>query len=302
MSDSPTANTIRLYCDGELPRAEAEQVEAQVAADPKLRARVDFERRLREHVGEALHGAAAAPLDLADRVRTTVRQADPVAGRVGVLPEARPARRPWWHAPRRANVFAVAASLTLVTAAVLFGIFGRPIDSWRGRSLVDVAAAAAAAVAVEHQSSTLSLGFTESGMPYRTIEETRKGLAPFVGGPAGVFDLRGVGYEFVGGSKCRVPHCEDGCHLYYRRVEGSPGLVSLHIVPDRGQFTLRGEAKIETLPLATDIVPENAGCSKDVLVWTHDNLSYLLVVCVSEDLTNVARRMQEALLAGGAAP
>ena len=78
--------------------------------------------------------------------------------------------------------------------------------------------------------------------------------------------------------------------------------MSLLIVPDRGQFAIGDNPFPGTLPIETEVIPEGRSCQKDVLVWNYEGLSYLLVVCVDEDVQPVAARMQEALRAAGPAP
>ncbi len=297
MSDTPTSSTIRQYCDGELPPDKARCVEAQLSEHPEAAPLVEFERKLQEHVSEVIRGhCPSAPPQLRDRVRTRIAEAAATGETTG---EDRGGAAAWWREPLRANVFAVAACLVLVAGAVLFGIFGRPIDSFRQRGLLDVASEAAAAVAAEHVNIVWSPQQPESSglMPAPSADAARE-VAELLGRPA-VFDLTDVGYEFFGGGACIVPHCEGGCHLNYRRIGDRPGLASLHVVHDRGQFGLAGRGATLRLPLAYDLVPQGPSCQKDVVVFSHAGRTYLLVVCLSEDVEKVARRIQESLIAGG---
>ncbi len=291
MSDVPTGRMIRLYCDGELPPDEAANVEARLREQSELHNGVDFERKLRERVETVLRAEAGPPTGLAERVRRSLE---------GTGPVIETTHRAWWQSPLRANFFAVAACLALVAGAVLFGIFGPPIDSWPQRGITDISAEVAAAVAGEHVTSTRDVTGLEQRL-VSTPEQAWAELAPLIGN--GCFDISDLGYEFLGGNDCAVPHCGKGCHLFYKRSGKRPGLVSLHIVPDRGQLPVRGDGIPQRLPLPTDMIPEAEGCQKDVLVWTHDKKTYLLVVCLAEDVEPVARRLQEALLARqGAGP
>jgi anti-sigma factor RsiW len=302
MSEPLTARTIRLYCDGELPDEQARQFEQRLGQDPSLRSLVESERRLKEHVGRVMAAdGSLVPADLAGRVREPgVGETPPTAAHIEVEPAT--ASRAWWSGPHRANLFAVAACLVLVAGAVLFGILGPSIDSLRMRSVTDVAADAAAAVAGEHVVTTTDLETIAAGMPYHTADAANRGLAQFLGAPGRIFDLRDLGYEFVAGTTCDIPHCDRGSHLIYYKSEGTHGLVTLHIVPDRGQIALGDNPFPTPLPLSTDVVPEGSGCQKDVLVWSYGGHSYLLVVCVDNDVHRVAQRMQETLQAGGRAP
>jgi anti-sigma factor RsiW len=295
---------IRLYCDGELPDDQARQVEQRLGQDPSLRSLVESERRLKEHAGQVMAAdGSPVPAGLAGRVRDHgVGETTASAARIEVEPAPATASRAWWSGPHRANVFAVAACLVLVAGAVLFGILGPSIDSLRMRSVTDVAADAAAAVAGEHVVTTTDLRTVAARMPYHTADAADRGLARFLGAPGRIFDLRDLGYEFVAGSTCDIPHCDRGSHLIYCKSEGKRGLVTLHIVPDRGQIAVGDNPFPTPLPLSTDVVPEGSGCQKDVLVWSYGGHSYLLVVCVDNDVHRVAQRMQETLQAGGRAP
>jgi anti-sigma factor RsiW len=306
MSEAPTTRTIRLYCDGELPDEQARQVEEQLRQDPRLRAQVEFERQLKQRVGQVMQSdRTPVPAELPGRIRQTPAAAgdsSAVVGRIDAEPQPAPAGSAWWRGPNRANVFAVAACLALVAGAVLFGILGQPIDSMRVSGAADATMEAAAAVAGEHVVMTTSgLEAAAEKARFRTPDEARRGLASQLGAASDIFDLRELGYEFVAGDHCAVPHCEQGCHLVYRRVRGAPGIVSLHIVPDQGQFALDDRFP-RSLPCITDVIPEGPECHMDVLVWSYGGFSYLLVVCVDDDVRAVAARMQDTLLSSGTAP
>jgi anti-sigma factor RsiW len=304
MSEPLTARTIRLYCDGELPDEQARQVEQRLGQDPSLRSLVETERRLKEHVGRVMAAdGSRVPAGLAGRVREPgVGETTATAARIEVEPAPATASRAWWSGPHRANFFAVAACLVLVAGAVLFGILGPSIDSLRMRSVTDGAVDAAVAVAGEHVMTTANLSTIAASMPYHTADAADQGLAQFLGASRRIFDLRDLGYEFVAGSTCDIPHCERGSHLIYYKSEGVRGLVTLHIVPNRGQIAVGDNPFPKPLPVSTDVVPKGSGCQKDVLVWSYDGHAYLLVVCVDEDVHRVAQRMQETLQAGGRAP
>jgi anti-sigma factor RsiW len=304
MSEPLTAKTIRLYCDGELSDEQARQVEQRLGEDPSLRSLVDSERQLKEHVARVMAAdGSPVPAGLAGRVRESgARGTTAAAGGTDVEPAVATASRAWWRGPIRANIFAVAACLVLVAGAVLFGILGPSIDSLRMRNLPDVATEAAAAVAGEHVLTTTMLPAVAAQARFHSRDEAQRGLASLLGTRLEIFDLGDLGYEFVAGDTCIVPQCEQGCHLVYRRVEGMPGLLSLHIVPDRGQITLGDNPFPTPLPLITDVIPEGPECQKDVLVWSYGGHTYLLVVCVGDDTRMVAQRMQETLQAGGRTP
>jgi len=312
VNDPPTAQEIRLFCDGELSPPEAAAVEAKLREHPEPRALAEFERRLRERVGMVLQAGSAPPADLADRIREAIASDAATAGLetppvqsvtrevIGTIapPPEPSAHRPWWRGTTRANAFAVAASLVLVAGAVLVGIFGDPIDSWPGRGTIDVAAEAAAAVAREHLMTMTSPAGPALSARFRTRSLAASGLAEFLAEAGGVCDLSDLGYTFLGGDTCDVPRCERGCHLIYGRLHDGPGLVTLHVVPRPQEFVLHGSPELQDFPLLTDKIARNPDCPKDVLMWSHGEHCYMLVVSDPADTERVALRMQRALLGG----
>lgn len=281
-----TSKHIRMYCDGELGPDEAARLEREILADPSRRAGVEFERKLRDRVRDVLRDEPV-PAGLSDRVRALAGEArDPAAAT-----PSQTRRRSWWQGPQRANVFAVAASLALVAGAVIFGVFGRPIDAWRP-VVFDAATAAAAAVAGEHADSATRGSALTRALPFATRDAATAGLAGPLGGSA-VADLEDLGYTFVGGAPCKVPRCELGCHLVYRRT-GDRALIFLHVVPEK--FAVRGESVSSHLPIPTDVVSRGPTCRMDVLIWNHGERSYLLTACAAQDLEMIAKRFQRPIL------
>ena len=65
--------SIRQFCDGELGPDETARVEQQVRADPALKARVEFERKLRDRVDSILD--TECPADLGGRVKAAMAEA-----------------------------------------------------------------------------------------------------------------------------------------------------------------------------------------------------------------------------------
>ena len=308
MSNPPTAKEIRLFCDGELSLPEAAAIELKLRDHPRANALGDFERDLKKRVATTLKDGSAPPAGLADRIREALAARGNVAdevdavGRIGPSSDApaphRAPHRAWWKAPLHANAFAVAACLVLVAGAVLFGIFGQPIDAYRRPQLTDIASEVAAAVAAEHVVAANRVNGPVQTARYRTPEDAGRELAGYLGEAGCVYDLRDMGYKFVGGDICEVPQCERGCHLIYQRTGGKPGLISLHVVPKSVGLQIQGTAGLAALPLPTDKIAKDANCQMDVLVWNHGNHCYLLSVCIRRDAEQIARRMQRTLLAG----
>lgn len=298
MSTAPTASEIRLLCDGELSLPEAAAIEAKLREHPDAADMAGFDRELRKHVATVMKAGPPVPSGLADRIRAAIAveadaDTEPVVVARIAPPSGTPAHRAWWKAPLHANAFAVTASLVLVAGAVLFGIFGQPIDSWRRGPVLDLAAEAAAAVAGEHM---VALGGPTNLARYETPEMAARELAPFLGDGGCVYDLDDMGYRFVGGDTCDVPGCDRGCHLLYEHGSGQPGLVSLHIVPRPTQAELLGTSGLDDLPLPTDKIPRGTNCPMDVLVWNYGDRCYLLSACISRDAERIALRMQQKLL------
>lgn len=293
MSDRSIPELIRLDCDGELDQEQARQLQRHLQAHPEDRKLVEAERRLRERVGIVMTAACpSAPADLAERIRHRLETDEAEV-------EAEPAGfsfAQWLQGPRRANVYAVAASLVLVAGAVLVGILGTPIDDQPTRA--GQAVEAAASVAGEHVATASDGGRRAASMiAYTSPGEAQRVMEQHLEAALTVFDLGDAGYEFVGAMECNVPHCERGCHFLYRRVGGVPGLVSLHIVPDHGQFDIgEGQPFQGELPLDSRLFPKNPGCPQDVIMFSDGKLVFLVVLCVSEDAMNVVRVMQGQLL------
>ncbi len=295
MSDRSITELIRLDCDGELDQGQARQLQRHLQEHPEDRKLVEAERRLRERVGIVMTAACpSAPADLAERIRQGL---DTVKADV----EAEPAGytfAQWLQGPRRAHVYAVAASLVLVAGAVLVGIFGPQIDDQLIQAGAEQASEAAASVAGEHVATASDGGRLAASMiAYTTLGEAQRAMERYLDAAVTVFDLGDVGYEFVGAMECDVPHCERGCHFLYRRQDSMPGLVSLHIVPDRGQFDIgEGQSFNGELPLDSTLFPKNPDCPQDVVMFSDGKLVFLVVMCVSEDAMNVVRAMQGQLL------
>ena len=185
MSDRSIAELIRLDCDGELDQAQAEQLQRHLEAHPEDRTLVESERRLRERVGVVMTAACpSAPADLAERIRHRLEtdEADVEAEPAGF------SFAQWLQGPRRANVYAVAASLVVVAGAVLIGILGTPIDDQPTRA--GQAVEAAASVAGEHVATTASDG---AMITYSSLGEAQRLMEDHLDAALTVFDLGDAG-------------------------------------------------------------------------------------------------------------
>ena len=151
MSEQKIANLIRQYCDGELNEEQISQIEQHLRDHPEDQAIVDSERELRKRIeGVVKADCPHAPAGLADKIKAEFAKLEVSSDSQEQTYAYSP--RSWSFGPSKANVFAVAASLALVVGAVLFGIFGNPIDMRGVTNRVQAAEAteAAESVGLEH--------------------------------------------------------------------------------------------------------------------------------------------------------
>ncbi|GAB2512922.1 anti-sigma factor family protein [Lysobacter humi (ex Lee et al. 2017)] len=104
---------IQAYVDGELAGADAARIEAAVAADVLVAARVERERRLRAQVRGAFDGVLAEPVPqrLVDALRA------PTASNTADVVELRTRREAKAPSRWRVPAFAIAASVAVLAAA-----------------------------------------------------------------------------------------------------------------------------------------------------------------------------------------
>lgn len=169
---------IQAYVDGELAADDAARIDAAIAADVLVAARVERERRLRAQVRGAFDGVLdeAVPQRLVDALRTS---AAPGVADVVDLRARRDARTaPRWRAP----AFAIAASVAVLAATAWLRTGTGPV-SMDARGLVargPLAQALDRALASEPQGG-IALGLTfrdGAGRVCRSFAEPRvSGLA-----------------------------------------------------------------------------------------------------------------------------
>lgn len=301
MTETSKSTLYRMYSDGELDPEQTVRMELELREHAQAAGCVQFERKLRERVCVVMTTEhPTAPQELAGRIRDQIRSVDPVDLPPAQAPSG-PIRR-LFRGPRHANAFAVAASLALVAGAILVGIFAPPIDAWRAGSHGNQTRDAATHVAQEHAAAAAAFEeVAAAGFTHQALQTANATLGGPFGRPLQIADLDSLGYEFVGASQCEVPHCDSACHYLFKRSKGL-GLVSLHIVPDRGQFDMTEGMSIASLPLGGMILPKREDCPMEVVVFSDGELAYLLVVCVADDLPQVAQRLQVNLLASAGSP
>lgn len=291
MTEFDDIQRARLYADDELPEAERADFEARLAEQPALRARVEFERRLRRELVAAME-PVQAPEGLAGRVRVALAAEgmDGADGADGGDGGVGGGIRRLFRGPTRANGLAVAASLAIVLTAVLIGILGRPIDHWGGAedSVGDLVAAAAEYVSGEHDRCVSDESVRQSHCKAKSRAAAARTLAAHLGTPVTVFDLGSMGYEFCGAGESDVPGGEPSGHLIYFRPpseDAAPGFVSIFVVPDVGQFDGGADALDEG-----DWYESNGGprCSHVVLRSSDGRLVYFLVCCQEGEIDRLA--------------
>ncbi|MHC5005102.1 MAG: anti-sigma factor family protein [Planctomycetota bacterium] len=289
---------VRLYVDDELPAPERAAFESRLAGDETLRQHVEFERELRRHVEHLMQ--AHAPTSLADRVRSSLADGDDAAPApvATIGPVSRSGRGRWsrWLAdPRQANVLAVAASLALVAGAVLWGIFGKPLDQMTAPP-ADTAVDAATFVAGEHVRCAMSESLLMTKASMHDPRDVRMDFSGYLGVEPVLPDLSVAGYEFIGGGHCAVPGHPASVHLIYSRrsADGRYGpKVSIFAVPNVGQFD--GLTSGGLIPDRWYEVTTQPQVDRRVDCTTDGRLVYFLVCCDSGDVPSVARLIGEAM-------
>lgn len=314
MNQQPTPSQIRQFVDGELSPEHAAKLERMLRDHPELREDFEvharFERLLRKRVAAAmLAQAPEAPEGLAERVRAAWAAEQLIAASAVPKP-ALPVRKQVTAAgykrqglfanPYRANVLAVAATLLLITGAVLWGIFGRTIDDVATPSERDVLADLAMFVDEEHVRLAHS-DRLHDWLQYATFVDAQQQLSQWLGVPIGMFDLTDLGYSFAAGGTCNLPASTPAGHLMYRKEmtngERQP-MVSLFVAPKRG-----GCSKISDSldPAWKAIDPLATGCKKTILCASDGEVVYLLVCCENSDVQAVSGSIAAAFERPGCA-
>lgn len=288
MTNPPSTKEIRLYVDGELTPEESSRLENLIENDEALCQRVDFERKLKRHISDVItRQADTAPEELANQIRAKLDQVDrTVVGPISPQPHIR-----WLYGPSRANIFAVAATLMIVAGAVLFGIFGQPIDDIGPVPDTDVIMDSAKFVASEHNrcvndeaSRNQKILFTDPAIAYQFISDHLETMS------VPMIDLSEIGYDFSGAGPCGVPSAERSAHVMFRKQQsdyGMPQMVSLFMVADSGQFRFNGSFGDRPGEWADC----DGGLSSDrrVLIATDGRIAYFLCCCDEEDMERIAR-------------
>lgn len=300
MSEPLITNLIRQYCDGELNNEQIAQVEQHLQDHPEDQVIVDSERKLRKRIEAVVKAdCPQAPAGLADQIKAELAKHD-VSSDIEVETYAY-SPTSWSLGPSKANVFAVAASLALVVGAVLFGIFGNPID--RPSAGVSQATEAAESVGLEHIKAATDNNWLDlKTRDFKSGEEAQKACSIQLSTEIPKFDLSKLGYEFKGGTMCSVPHCDRACHLFYKQINGA-GLVSIHIVKDTEKLDLDdGEPFKNITPLKTTkffLEDDAMGNKPCVFAFSNGKITYLVMACESNDSEQIIGSIQASIVNQG---
>ncbi len=270
--------------------------ESDPAARQELESLILNEKKLRERVGAAVTSSCpCAPQWLLPRVRETLAGVDgPIK-----LSRRRSLARFVFAEPHRMNVLAVAATLALVAGAVLFGIFGNPIDRVAPASAADLISDAVQFAEKEHGECAGSVREAMDKIDQTDPNKAQFALENWLGAPIDVFDLTSVGYQFVGAGQCGMPVPARSGHLIYRKqVEAGQRAPLLSVFMVRNQGQCRGKLCQGLDKGKWGCVSEcGVKCSHKVMRGTDGTIVYFLVCCDDRDLEPVSHLMR---LAAGA--
>lgn len=213
-------DAIDRYVDGSMPPGETAAFEGRMADDPTLAKAVERTLADRQQLCTALKRvmATSTPSGLRARVVAAL-DAEPLQSDESDTTPIHRAR--WFDGPRRANAFAVAASLALVAGAIAFGVFGPRISDRPSRGSADTPVSEVAermTAAYDRCAAHGSCG--AQGQPWTSAEEAGASLAALLGRPMIVPDLSALGFSFCSGGPFCVPGaCDRGGHLLYCRLD-----------------------------------------------------------------------------------
>ncbi len=291
-----------LLCDGELAPREAEALQRLLESDPCQRSRLELQRGLRRRVAAVLEAGCELPPGLEDRVRRSLAETLPGDESTEESPR-RSLVWSWLRGPQRANVFAVAASLTLVAGVVVVSIFLPSIDDWWSRpASLNLVSEAVPFVADEHIRCAGSAPTRQEKAKFKSPEKAASELSDWLGSPVRVVgmteNLRRTGWEFLGGGHCGVPVPERSAHLIYTRQDlpQGPAMLSIFIVPDDGGYSVWGD-EVPLEPGVLIELPRGPNLVREVTIYSDGALVYFMVACYSGALDGVPNAVVTALKA-----
>jgi len=300
------STTIRQFVDGELPADQAAAFERAMEADGDLRARMTFERSLRDAVLRSMTSgdAAGAPEALATRIaaamaaeresmiaeraiddRASTADFEPAGAGDGVESSSAFARL--FRGPARANALAVAASLFIVIGAVIVGMFGDDLgiglSSNRPRTpqtpdMQAITESAEQALAEHDQCGSDDV--MRSKIKYLDAASIHAALDRRLGVPVPIFDLHEVDLVLVGGGECAIqPQGDQAVHLTYRHPGGTGGRLSIFMQPDAGRH---GDLVPFHIYHPADL-GKSQFRSRPASLWTDGEVVFIVVACRADD-------------------
>lgn len=295
---------IRMFADRELDTNQLQEMERAIETSSDLRRAIEVEQQLQTRVSKVMQDRVpAAPSHLRQRIEEmfATQTADAAAILAHIKPDpAMDAQQTPKRTNRftRPNVFAVAASLLLVAGAVLFGIYGKPIDQWRQGNIAGAAPITEISefVTNEHDRMAYEPKARDAKCQFKKCPEACESFtADFeCGKKIPVLNLESAGYNFYGGGPCGVPHYQKSAHFIYTRdLPGkSVAMASVFVGYNRN---VESDKNIE--PGSWLKMPLNKGCTHAVYLSSDGSIDYLLVCCDAADMDALAAAIGEQLLA-----
>lgn len=307
MPDRPDLNLIRTHCDGECSPEQNAALEGHLRRHPEdaeaVRKQVAFEHQLRHCVDRVLkHDCSCAPAALRQAIAGSLRQGVGVGAAKSSEKSSGVTSSGMGRLvfeTRRANAFAIAATLMIIAGAVLYGYFGRNIDQ-SARAGSELVYAANMYADQDHSKFTSALskagGQIATAKPDAAAVEIE--LTKWMGSPVHVFDLSDLGYEFVEAGKSEMPVPEHSAHLRYRKLgdagtdAGRP-MVSVFVVPRAGGCQRMSDGTEPGRWCDTECPRQ---CTRHVMRSTDGKLLYFVVCCNNNDMDRVTQSLSKSML------
>ncbi len=293
--DPEQLKRIRLYVDGEMSPADAAALESDASTDAALRVRIDAERSLHQAVRRTLVDAdGAAPANLVERVQTAwaadrLTETAPAA----TTPRGSGEASRWSISPGRANLFAIAASLLLVTGVVLVGVFAPSIDRLIQNNVndVDLVRMSAQYAAQEHGRCASCEETRARATRFEGVAESEDNLTRWLQADVRVVDLEAYGFRYLGAGPCTLPEATRAGHLMYERVEDGKvhGRLSVFVTPMSAKYNLDQFAAAEE---SSEKKFSAIQCAQKVMVASDRQLVYFVVACDTRCYKDVIARLE----------
>lgn len=297
------ATMIRQYADGELTPNQRLEIERALEQTPELRRALAFEKELKTRVTTVMRNTSPAPLALRQQIVSALREEPETANADAILANISP--DPTKDASMvssrqrftRPNFFAVAASLALVAGAILFGIYGPPIDQWHGGNTAGIAPITEISefVTRAHDQAQFSQSWGET-VGGGTCQESCNKISKQLGCQKKILsiDLSELGYQYRTDRMIDVPHYKKSAQLvFYRNEPGrSKAMCSVFIGYNR---MIESEKVVE--PGNWTKMPLNDSCTHAVYLSSDGSIDYLLVCCDPADMDRVAEAIGQQLVA-----